>query len=115
VRRFCHIVPGSASFEYRPCHGHLPATKCASYRRSAQPRARHGSHAPGPPIPTRRHGKGTMRDDKPASKAKGERAVRLAEQLRANLQKRKAQARARRAGEGDSQPDGIRAADKPER
>ena len=56
-----------------------------------------------------------MRDDKPASKAKGERTARLAEQLRANLQKRKAQTRARRAGEGDSRPDGIRAADKPER
>jgi hypothetical protein len=66
-----------------------------------------------------------MRDDKasskgpgskgPGSKAKDARAARLAEQLRANLQKRKAQSRARRAGEGDSRPAGIRAAGKPER
>ena len=71
-----------------------------------------------------------MRDDRPSSKGPGSkgpaakepsskagdaRAARLAEQLRANLQKRKAQTRARRAGEGDSRPDGIRAAGKPER
>lgn len=60
-----------------------------------------------------------MRDDKPGStgpgsKARDARAARLAEQLRANLQKRKAQTRARRAGEGDSRPDGIRATGKPE-
>ena len=60
-----------------------------------------------------------MRDDRPGSegpgsKAKDERAARLAEQLRANLQKRKAQTRARRAGEGDSRPDGIRASAEPE-
>ena len=56
-----------------------------------------------------------MNDQKSGGAAKADRKARLAEQLRANLQKRKAQARARRAGEGDSQPDGIRAADKPER
>jgi hypothetical protein len=61
-----------------------------------------------------------MRDDKPGSKGPGSkardaRAVRLAEHLRANLQKRKAQTRARRAGEGDNRPDGIRAAENSER
>jgi hypothetical protein len=38
------------------------------------------------------------------------RKARLAEQLRANLQKRKAQARARRTGEADNRPEGIKAA-----
>ena len=38
------------------------------------------------------------------------RAARLAEQLRANLQRRKAQARARREGEADARPEGIAAA-----
>lgn len=42
---------------------------------------------------------------------KEEKAKRLAEQLRANLQRRKQQARARRAGEGDSRDEGIKAAD----
>lgn len=37
-------------------------------------------------------------------------AKRLAEQLRANLQRRKQQARARRDGEGDNRDDGIKAA-----
>jgi hypothetical protein len=36
-----------------------------------------------------------------------ERRKRLAEELRANLQKRKAQARSRRTGEADSRPEGI--------
>jgi hypothetical protein len=36
-----------------------------------------------------------------------ERKARLAEELRANLQRRKAQARSRRAGEADHRPDGI--------
>ena len=57
--------------------------------------------------------KGTMRDDKQGAPPKADRKVRLAEELRANLQKRKAQARARRAGEADSRPEGIAAAGKP--
>lgn len=36
-----------------------------------------------------------------------DRKARLAEQLRANLQKRKAQTRSRRIGEADSRPEGI--------
>ena len=36
-----------------------------------------------------------------------DRKARLAEQLRANLQKRKAQTRSRRTGEADSRPEGI--------
>jgi hypothetical protein len=39
--------------------------------------------------------------------AKADRKARLAEQLRANLQKRKAQTRARRRGDADSRPEGI--------
>ena len=39
-----------------------------------------------------------------------ERRKRLAEELRANLQKRKAQARSRRTGEADNRPEGIAAA-----
>jgi hypothetical protein len=54
-----------------------------------------------------------MRDDKAGSPPKDERKARLAEQLRANLQKRKAQARARRSGEADSRPEGISASGKP--
>lgn len=38
------------------------------------------------------------------------REARLAEALRANLQKRKAQARSRRAGQADERDDGIAAA-----
>lgn len=38
------------------------------------------------------------------------RKARLAEQLRINLQRRKAQARSRRAGEADQRPDGLVAA-----
>ncbi|MGN6466757.1 MAG: hypothetical protein ACTHLP_14880 [Rhizobiaceae bacterium] len=42
---------------------------------------------------------------------KGEdRKARLAEELRANLQRRKAQARSRRGGDADSRPEGIAAA-----
>jgi hypothetical protein len=40
-----------------------------------------------------------------------ERKARLAEALRANLARRKAQARARRAGEADQREEGIAAAD----
>ena len=39
-----------------------------------------------------------------------DRKARLAEQLRANLQRRKAQARSRRAGEADPRPEGLAAA-----
>lgn len=45
-----------------------------------------------------------------------EKKARLAERLRANLQRRKAQARSRRVGEADRRPDGLagtRGADKP--
>lgn len=35
---------------------------------------------------------------------------RLAEQLRANLKKRKAQSRSRRTGDADDRPDGLQAA-----
>jgi hypothetical protein len=56
-----------------------------------------------------------MRDDKTGAGAKGDRRERLAEELRANLQKRKTQARARRAGEADRRPEGIRDAKKPAR
>ncbi len=45
-----------------------------------------------------------------SSPGKDERAKRLAEQLRANLQRRKAQARARRTGGADDRPEGIPAA-----
>jgi hypothetical protein len=57
--------------------------------------------------------KGMMRDDKSGAPSKDDRKARLAEQLRANLQKRKAQARARRSGEADSRPEGIAVARKP--
>jgi len=49
-------------------------------------------------------------NDKSDSKPKDPRAERLAAQLRANLQRRKAQLRARRDGEADARPDGIQAA-----
>ena len=54
-----------------------------------------------------------MRDDKAGTAAKADRKARLAEQLRANLQKRKAQTRARRAGEADSRPEGVAVGEKP--
>ncbi|MDN5928102.1 MAG: hypothetical protein L0I29_13595 [Hyphomicrobiales bacterium] len=41
-----------------------------------------------------------------------DRTARLAEELRANLQRRKVQARSRRAGEADRRPEGIAAAPK---
>jgi hypothetical protein len=49
------------------------------------------------------------KDDGAGGKAAGRKA-RLAETLRANLVKRKAQARARRKGEADRRPEGISAA-----
>jgi hypothetical protein len=47
--------------------------------------------------------------DKSDTGQKADRKTRLAEQLRANLQKRKVQARARRDGAADSRPEGISA------
>ncbi|MCO5145372.1 MAG: hypothetical protein M9895_04225 [Aquamicrobium sp.] len=44
--------------------------------------------------------------DNPSSR-EDEKKARLAERLRANLQRRKAQARSRRAGEADRRPDGL--------
>ncbi len=51
-------------------------------------------------------------NDKTISRKKsgGDRKDRLAEQLRANLRKRKAQSRSRRVGEPDQRPDGLGAA-----
>jgi hypothetical protein len=45
----------------------------------------------------------------PVKKGGTNRKDRLAEQLRANLQKRKAQSRSRRTGEADQRPDGLAA------
>lgn len=51
---------------------------------------------------------GTMNDKTiPVKKGSTNRKDRLAEQLRANLQKRKAQSRSRRIGEADQRPDGL--------
>jgi hypothetical protein len=53
---------------------------------------------------------GTMNDQTiPAKKGGTDRKGRLAEQLRANLQKRKAQSRSRRVGDADQRPDGLTA------
>lgn len=46
----------------------------------------------------------------PLKKGGATRKDRLAEQLRANLQKRKAQSRSRRTGDADQRPDGLGAA-----
>lgn len=54
------------------------------------------------------------RTSKAAGASKGQaeqRKARLAEQLRANLMKRKAQVRSRRTGQADLRPDGIGASD----
>jgi hypothetical protein len=54
---------------------------------------------------------GTMNDKtNPPRNSGTTRKNRLAEQLRANLQKRKAQSRSRRTGEADQRPDGLGAA-----
>ena len=45
------------------------------------------------------------------SPSSASRARRLAEELRANLQRRKAQTRSRRTGEADERPEGLGAAD----
>ena len=48
----------------------------------------------------------------PAKKGGTDRKDRLAEQLRANLMKRKTQARSRRTGDPDQRPEGLAAAEK---
>lgn len=48
----------------------------------------------------------------PPKKSEAERKERLAEALRANLQKRKAQTRSRRAGDADQRSEGLPAAGK---
>jgi hypothetical protein len=48
----------------------------------------------------------------PPKKAETGRKDRLAEALRANLQKRKAQTRSRRAGDADQRPEGLPSAGK---
>ena len=54
-----------------------------------------------------------MSDQKSGSAARaGRKAARLAEQLRANLMKRKTQARSRRTGDADQRPEGLAAAEK---
>ncbi len=50
------------------------------------------------------------RDISPEKPKQPDRKARLAEELRANLQRRKAQARARRTGAADDRPDGLPAA-----
>lgn len=53
-----------------------------------------------------------VKKDGPPKNSATIRKDRLAEQLRANLQKRKAQSRSRRIGEADLRPDGLGAARK---
>lgn len=50
-----------------------------------------------------------LKKDGPAKRGGADRKDRLAEQLRANLQKRKAQSRSRRTGDADQRPDGLAA------
>jgi hypothetical protein len=49
----------------------------------------------------------TSSSETPAATPRQKREARLAEELRANLQKRKAQARSRRTGEADERPEGL--------
>jgi len=56
----------------------------------------------------------TAKDTKMPATSQDQKKARLAEELRANLLKRKAQARARRTGEADGRPEGIAAARKPD-
>ncbi|MER8864010.1 hypothetical protein NKI19_09820 [Mesorhizobium sp. M0751] len=53
---------------------------------------------------------GSPEKDGSAKKGGTGRKDRLAEQLRANLQKRKAQSRSRRTGDADERPEGLQAA-----
>jgi hypothetical protein len=62
---------------------------------------------------------GTMNDETippkkpdPTNKGGSNRKDRLAEQLRANLMKRKTQARSRRTGDADKRPEGLPTAEK---
>lgn len=48
----------------------------------------------------------------PEAVKKPDRKARLAEELRANLQRRKAQARSRRTGGADERPDGLTTAER---
>ncbi|HTV68976.1 MAG TPA: hypothetical protein VMF90_10595 [Rhizobiaceae bacterium] len=48
-----------------------------------------------------------MADKDKSAGTQSDRKARLAEQLRANLTRRKAQTRSRRAGEADRRPDGL--------
>ncbi|PDQ22028.1 hypothetical protein CN311_06280 [Mesorhizobium sanjuanii] len=50
---------------------------------------------------------GPPKNDGSSKKGGTDRKDRLAEQLRANLQKRKAQTRSRRTGGADQRPDGL--------
>jgi hypothetical protein len=52
----------------------------------------------------------TAKNDAGKGAGKPDRKARQAEQLRANLQRRKAQAKSRRAGAADERPDGLAAA-----
>jgi hypothetical protein len=52
----------------------------------------------------------TSKADAAGSPTKLDRKARLAEELRANLARRKAQARSRRTGEADERPEGLAAA-----
>jgi len=54
----------------------------------------------------------TTKDSKTHATTQDQRKARLAAELRANLLKRKAQARSRRTGAADERPDGIAAAGK---
>ncbi len=49
----------------------------------------------------------TAKSDTGKGAGRPDRKVRQAEQLRANLQRRKAQAKSRRAGAADDRPDGL--------
>jgi hypothetical protein len=49
----------------------------------------------------------TSKADTSGSAGKPDRKARLAEELRANLQRRKAQARSRRTGGADERPEGL--------
>ncbi len=52
------------------------------------------------------------KDGSPQKTKQPDRKARLAEELRANLQRRKAQTRARRTGDADERPEGLPAAGK---
>jgi hypothetical protein len=56
---------------------------------------------------THRTGTDGMSKQDEQDRIKDARAARLSQQLRANLQRRKAQARARREGDADERPEGI--------